>query len=166
MSCKDLENINLLDGLETIGLYAFSKSGLESITMPKSVRTIHQGAFYKCASLKHVVLNKGLEMLGTDEYLDNEMYPGVFEESSVEYTELPSTLKQIEYNTFKACKNLKSVQLPNKLETIGLYAFSESELENIKMPKSIKTICQGAFFACKSLRKATLNEGLESLGTD
>lgn len=105
------------------------------------MRIIHQGAFCKCQNLKKVVFNKGLEVLGTDEYFEgNGIYFGVFEESAVERVDLPSTLKRIEYNAFMACKNLKGVKLPSGLETIGLCAFSKSGLENIVMPQSVRTI--------------------------
>lgn len=39
--------------------------------MPQSVRVIHQGAFYRCSNLTKVVLNEGLEVLGTDECTAN-----------------------------------------------------------------------------------------------
>ena len=43
------------------------------------VRTIRQGSFYGVKSLVSVLLNEGLETLGTDEYkLDGEKYFGVF----------------------------------------------------------------------------------------
>ena len=45
--------------------------------------------------------NEGLEVLGTNEYDDDgSMYLGVFQDSSVEHVELPSTLKRIEYCAF------------------------------------------------------------------
>ena len=44
-----------------------------------------------------MVLNKELEILGTDEYFDgNRLYFGVFEGSAVERVEFPSALKRIE----------------------------------------------------------------------
>ena len=59
-------------------------------------------------------------MIGTDEYTkDGKMYYGVFQESAMERIELPTTLKRIEYNVFKYCKNLKNIQLPDSLEYIG-----------------------------------------------
>ena len=41
---------------------------IRTIIFPKTVRVVRQGAFYSVKSLKSVVLNEGLEMLGTDEY--------------------------------------------------------------------------------------------------
>lgn len=164
--CKSLTAVELPESIEEIGIDAFRKSGLESVKTPRSVRIIRQGAFCKCPNLQKVVLNEGLQALGTDEYFEGSgMYFGVFQESAVKHVDLPQTLKRIEYNTFKKCKSLKSIKLPDGLETIGLYAFSKSGLENIATPPSVRTVSQGAFFDCKSLTKAVLGEGLEMLGT-
>ena len=58
--------------------------------------------------------------MGTDKYAkDGTRFYGVFQESAVESVELPSTLKRIEYNTFKKCKNLRSIVLPDGLEFVG-----------------------------------------------
>ena len=146
--CEGLSAVELPARLEEIGVDAFRASGLESIATPLSTRIIHQGAFCRCQNLKKAVLNRGLEVLGTDEYLDGEMYLGVFEDSALEHVEFPSTLKRIEYSAFKKCKGLAAVQLPDGLETIGMYAFSGSGLESVTTPRSVMTIHQGAFFEC------------------
>ena len=78
----------------------------------------------KCKSLRTVKFGEGLEALGTDEYSDNgKMWYGVFQESSIESVDLPSTLQRIEYCVFKECRNLKSIELPEKLEYIGKGCF-------------------------------------------
>ena len=68
--------------------------------------------------------------MGTDQYPeDGRMWCGVFEESTLESVRLPTTLKRIEYSTFEDCKNLKSIEFPNKLEYIGKRCFKGSALE-------------------------------------
>ena len=61
---------------------------------------------------------------------------------------------------------MKTVELPEGLEKIGLEAFMESGLENVEFPASLRTIAQGVFSKCKSLKTVRFNEGLEALGTD
>ena len=69
-------------------------------------------------------LSDGLEVLGSGECADaGQGFRGVFEESALERVELPSTLKRIEYNAFQHCKDLKSINLPRKLEYIGKRCF-------------------------------------------
>ena len=51
---------------------------------PASLRTISQGAFAECASLRTVALNEGLESLGTDEYgVFRKRLLGVFQNSGL-----------------------------------------------------------------------------------
>ena len=89
------------DGLETIDQSAFFETSLENVELPASLRKIAQGAFYKCKNLRTVKFNTGLEVLGRDEYHDDdEMWYGAFEKSALERVELPSTLKRIEYCAF------------------------------------------------------------------
>lgn len=73
-----------------------------------------------CRSLKIVKFSNGLKTIGTNDYYDNgnALY-GVFEGSTVEHVELPRTLKRIEYNAFKSCKDIESIVLPEELEYIG-----------------------------------------------
>ena len=78
--------------------------------------------------------------------------------------ELPLTLKRIEYRAFKNCNNLKAIELPDKLENIGVGAFYKSGLQSVTVPDSVRTVAEGAFFGCKELRTVVLNEGLETLG--
>ena len=77
---------------------------------PEMVRSIRQGSFYGVKSLVSVVLNEGLEVLGTEEQSLNQLkFCGVFHESGLKRVRLPSTLKVIRNEAFMGCKNLKSV---------------------------------------------------------
>ena len=119
-----MNTIEFAEGLEKIGLFAFYQTDIESIVLPGSLRTISQGTFANCRRLKTVKFADGLEVLGTDEYEnDNQWFYGVFGESALEHVELPSTLKRIEYNAFQHCKDLKSINLPRKLECLGKWCF-------------------------------------------
>ena len=132
LRCKNLKYLTFPAGLEKIGRYAFSESGLESAEFPASLRAISQGAFSECKSLRTAKFNEGLEALGTNECQDNgRMYLGVFENSSLENVQLPSTLKRIEYEAFEYCENLKSISLPTSLKYAGKRCFKGSGLQTI-----------------------------------
>ena len=121
--------------------------------MPQSVRTIRQGAFCKCESLRTVVLNEGLETLGTDEHPENGNYwYGVFQGSALESVTLPSTLRKIKEFTFKNCKNLRSVVLPAGLECIGYSCFRDTGIAEIMLPGALQEVDEDAFADCASLR--------------
>lgn len=162
MGCSNLKSIQLPESLKEIGFRAFKESGLQNITMPSSVRTIHQSAFGFCKNLEYAILNEGLETLGTDEYPPKDagfqLYCGVFGGSALEHIELPSTLKGIEYGAFYDCKNLKNVKLPDSLERIGQQCFYGSSLENIVLPASVEEIGEKAFYDSK-LREVVFGSG-------
>ena len=72
------------EGVERIEKAAFQETGLECVSFPQSLRVLSQGSFAKCKNLRVVVLNDGLEVLGTDEYDgDGDMTFGVFDHSAV-----------------------------------------------------------------------------------
>lgn len=63
------------EGLEKIGIAAFSSSGLECVSFPSSTRKIGREAFAVCQQLHSVRLNEGLEVLG-EKLCDNDEYRG------------------------------------------------------------------------------------------
>ena len=108
------------------------------------------------------MLNEGLQMLGAYEVIGEKKFVGkVFLNSALESIRLPSTLKDIECNTFENCKNLKSVWLPDKLERIGKQCFRGSGLEELMIPKSIKSIGDGAF-QDSALKKIIVEKGCQA----
>ena len=112
-----------------------------------------------------MVINEGLEVLGTAEYPSEEedvnkskKWCGVFEGSALESIELPSTLKRIEYRVFFGCKNLKHIELPENLEHIGNWCFCGSGLEKTMILKPVKSIGDGVF-KDSALEKIVVEEG-------
>ena len=105
--------------LEKIRELSFYESGIEKIVIPKGVEEIQDRAFEYCRNLRKVV----------------------FEEGSV--------LKKIGNVAFCNCTNLKNVQLPDGLETIGICCFEDSGLEEIIFPASVKSIEPQACWRCR-----------------
>ena len=139
--------------------------GIRTIIFPNMVRTVRQGSFREVKSLRTVMLNEGLEALGTSEYVsDDKTYCGVFEKSGLESVKFPSTLRRIKCTTFFNCKKLKSVNFSDKLEYVGVFCFLGTGLENVKFPTSLRIIDNRAFESCKSLTSVVLPQKLERIG--
>ena len=94
---EGIKEFNIPQGITKIGLHAFAYAGLESITIPSSVREIDGTTFYLCKNLKTVELPP-----------DVELYGGVFSSSGLESIELRDVKLQ-SHSIFKYCKQLKSV---------------------------------------------------------
>ncbi|RBI35195.1 hypothetical protein DRW57_01270, partial [Metamycoplasma hominis] len=58
-NCKNLKEVILNEGLEKIGVRAFSSPRIKSINIPGSVKEIGEDAFYGCGNLEEVILNEG-----------------------------------------------------------------------------------------------------------
>ncbi len=52
------------EGVESVGKFAFARSGLEKIEIPDGVTTIEDGAFYHCDNLREVILPESVTEIG------------------------------------------------------------------------------------------------------
>ena len=95
---KNLKQITIPESVETIEQGAFWKTGLTQIHIPSRVKSIKEESFYGCEDLKEVVFSEGLELIGK-------------EADDVGYGDYLS-------NAFGGCTSLKSIFLPASLTHI------------------------------------------------
>ena len=69
-------------------------------------------------------------------------------------------------NAFYQCNRIKSLSLPEGLESIGKAAFFQVVLSEVNFPSSLKAIGDYAFYNCYFLKSVTFPEGLESIGRE
>ena len=77
-----------------------------------------------------------------------------------------SKLKLIDRQAFDRCSSIKSLILPDSLESIGINAFAEcGELEEIVLSQNskLKEIHAEAFVFCKKLKNLTLPTSITSI---
>ena len=76
---------------------------------------------------------------------------------------LPIT--EIGEEAFRGCYAIKSIKLPETLETIGDNAFSSCDgLSTITIPNSVETIGDNAFFWCEGLSTITIPNSVKTIG--
>ena len=135
--CSQLTKVTLPESLESIGDYAFySCDGLTSINLSgcANLTTIGDNAFYNCSTLKEIIL--------------------------------PEKLTTIKAGAFQSCSNLTSINLEDtEVKTIGNNAFSDcSSLKTVTLPSSVGTIGSSAFHICTSLTSINLGDtGIEAI---
>ena len=61
------------------------------------------------------------------------------------------------------CIKLKTIQLPDSIETIAAHCFYGSGLTEIKIPSKVKAIHEYAFSKCANLKTLTLPNSLEAI---
>lgn len=146
--CTNLSTINLPKGMETIGKNAFEKCTNLSTTLPSSITTIGNRCFAK-SGLSGTINLPNLTSIGIDGVFANTQIESIVNLGSI--TEWGDANIQT-YGLASNCENLKSVTLPETLESIGGYSFyNNSSLETINLPETITYIGQKAFEKCPKL---------------
>ncbi len=142
-------------GLTYIGKYAFSGAGMHTMTIPKSVTAIGEGAFSKCPILGRVEIPKGV----------TRIEKSVFESSGVEAVTFRETLTYIGDRAFIHCNELRELEIPESVTYIGEEAFAFcTRITSLTLPKKLTTIQKRAFYECLGLTSVTIPEGVTSIG--
>jgi len=150
--CTQLREVNLTEGLETIGGKAFRNCfSLENIQLPNTVTSISRNAFEDCMHLREVELNEGLRAIKKRAFAKC---------SSLVRIVLPSTVTSIGHGAFRECTRLWEVELNEGLEIIdnGAFAYCTS-LEYIKVPSTVTSIsCSKAFESYEHMEEVYCSE--------
>lgn len=116
------------------------------------------GVYYKITSSNYVSVTQPIEK---NDYRNEMIIP-----SRVTYGNNIYIVNHIEDNAFNACFNLKSIGLPNTLQSIGNSAFYHTTgLTDIFIPESVTTIGDWNFYYNVALKTVSLPSGLKSIGT-
>lgn len=154
---EEAKHIIIPDGVTQIDDSDFQCCrNVEIIYVPESVVEVQEEAFVSCENLKRfdsVYASKDGRCL-----IINNTLVG-FAGCGVEEYVLPDSIVTIAPSVF-CFENpiiLKSITIPNGVQTIGHYAFCNcSSLISISIPESVKVIGNGAFNRCKSLNEIQL----------
>lgn len=118
--CDSLRSVTFTEGLSdvTVGMYAFSDSGISNITFGEGSRvcTLGEGAFYGC------------DKIGYDSRYQPEM----------RNITIPATMTAIGDKAFSGCGEfILTIESGDKLLTLGNAVFENCELESLTLPKNV-----------------------------
>ena len=171
--CNWLHNIDLPDNILHIGEYAFSHSGLNSIsfsknaiigkgafsgyagtslTIPGSLPVISDQAFSRCPNLTDLTICEGVKRIGQEAFSECE---------NLTTLTLPKGLTLIDKWAFQQCGNLTRVTISEGTTYIGEEAFLDcKKLESVVIPDSVAYIRSRAFHNC-SLKTVSVPAGAQ-----
>ena len=130
--------------------------GCKESSIPNSVETIDDYAFYGCSGLTSLVLPNSVKTIG------EVAFDGCLELESIE---IGNSVETVGQSAFSNCSSLASLVLPNSVETIGDYAFYGcSALTRLVLPNSITSIGRAVVYACSSLTDLAIPQSVTSIG--
>lgn len=140
---NDLVIPDLIDNavVTAISMYAFSgHSDFASITIPSTIQSIGEGAFFECNGLKKVYVSSIEDWCKIDfSYSDSD-------------ADADANPLSIGADLYVDNKLVTDVTIPDGVKSIGKYAFyGYSSLKSISFPSSIRSIGESAFFDCPNL---------------
>ncbi len=154
--CQNLANINIGDGVKTIGREAFCATDLTSVVIPDSVAAIGDGAFSWCAKLTTITLSEGLISIGDKAF---------YECWELTCVTIPDSVTEIGNYAFSDCQALTSVTIGNSVTELKRCVFSDcKKLIAITIPDSVITIESSAFHSCKNLTNVIIGKNVTTIG--
>lgn len=109
-------------------------------------------------------INNGFIALAISETEAQVMGYGEPENLTIPSQYLGYSVTKIRDRGFKDCKSLKTITLPNSIETIGENAFEGCEnLERVELPRALTEISYWAFSGCSALKNVTIPSGVISI---
>jgi len=148
--------------------YSWNLAG--TISIPASVKSITDYAFYGCSSISAFSVggtNTRYSSLNGVLFSKNQDTLFIFPQAKTGNYSIPTTVKHIGASSFENCYNLTLVSIPSSVISIGSYAFSYCSgiTGSLTLPASLKKIDDGAFYGCWNLTgTVTIPASLTDLG--
>ena len=164
--------LNLPVSVKTIDNYAFEGlAGITKVNVPDSVTTMGYGIFRDCTSIEEMTI----PFIPTFS-LDHLFYGGENNSNS----HVPTSLKKVTISnqtaiknySFRNCKYIEEINIPENVTSIGSSAFSgcsallrlNSTIDGVfNIPEGVTEIKQYTFKDCDEMTKVTIPEGVTSI---
>ena len=125
--------------------------GCKNTTIPSSVTSIGDWAFYVCEGLTSITIPYSVTSIG---------YAAFSYCDGLTSVTIPSSVTSIGDYAFEGCSGLTSVTIPGSVTSIGSSAFSSCDgLTSVTIPGSVTSIGSYAFSGCSGLTSIAVTSG-------
>lgn len=170
-----LEEVELPEGLEIIGEFAFAHTGLRTVSLPSTVTTLKSKAFFYCDALESVELNEGLKTIEDSVFSDSGLkslfIPASIEQIGTSVTARSNVVHSGPDATFAISPESKTLHFDGMG---GLYRRQDDGMHFIQLIDSEETsyrVCDGtiriddyAFAFHDAIEEVELSEGVIEIG--
>lgn len=192
-NCSNLASVDIPASVTEFGNYVFSGTALKdpiykdsvfvympasatgAYTIPDQITNICGGAFYRCASLTHVVLPNSVTSIGPGAFLEcdgltqpiynNTLFARLPLTYSGSYT-IPDGITTVCASSFTHTSGLTELVMPNSVTSMGSGSVSNcTSLTSVTLSDALTEIPNFAFMGCKSLPAITLPAGISRIGS-
>ena len=159
-SGKTATSFTVPSSVTSIGDDAFYDcTSLTSIEIPLSVTSIGGNAFKYCKNLESITISSSITSIGSGafQYCTNL--------TSITFGE-NSQLTSIGTGAFDNCTSLTSIEIPSSVTSIGRAIFRCcTSLVSLEMPSNVTSISMWAFYGCKGLTNITIPSSVTNIGS-
>ena len=163
--CKSLKTVTInTDKFIVINDMLISSTGQlvscwsneEVINVPICVKNIGNYAFYRCESVKSIIIPKTISKIGDFAFSGCKCLQSI---------ELPNNMISLGIGVFSGCESLQSINIPEGIMCIGDRAFEDCKnIQTILIPEGVSRIGNEAFSRCISLHTIKIQNGIKSIG--
>jgi hypothetical protein len=152
--CSSLTSVTFNEGLEVIGVGAFSEASLTSLTLPSTVKQIGNSAFNQCPITGELTFPGGITIGDS-----------AFSSTLISSVKFPDEACTIGSYCFSLCKQLKKLELPEWMTIVpnGLCYFCSS-LETVTFGSQVTSIGASSFHGCSNLNYVVIPETVTNIG--
>lgn len=143
---KNVKNITFEDGLTEVPGCLCVNTGITSVVLPDSVKSIGYNAFENCTELTSVDLGK-ISNISFD------VFKGC---TSLTELTIPKTLKTGSVSPSINNKNVTKITFEDGLTIIPTCLCQNTGISEVKIPDSVKSVGYEAFAGCSNLEKVDL----------
>lgn len=162
----------------SIGYNAFRGSKLTNVTIPNTVKTIDEYAYFECFSLSKFKFESGSQITKISNFMLSycssltsielptaltEIAAASLARAGLNRVTIPKSVTKIGAFAFKECSSLSEVNFENEsmLNEIGKEAFTSTAITTIRIPKHVKTIGPEVFSKCNNIQSIEFESGSE-----
>ncbi|MBR1962772.1 MAG: leucine-rich repeat domain-containing protein [Alistipes sp.] len=151
-----LAEYTIPNSVTSIGELAFyGYTSLISVIISDSVTEIGIDAFNRCTSLARVILPHSINKIGVRAFASCKSLTSVT---------IPNSVTSIGDSAFSYCKSLTTITIGESVTSIGEQAFKSSGLISVTIPDSVTSIGEQAFYDCSSLKSVTIGNSVTEIG--